>query len=288
MTETEKLYVKLRPDLVMVVGDVDSTLAATLSASKLNIPVAHVEAGLRSSDMLMPEETNRIITDRLSEFLFIHSKEAAINLMNEGIAKDKIFFVGNVMIDTLKRLKVLSRSYSHIIKLYGLKRGQYSLLTLHRPSNVDDPTRLEKLLRIFTEISKRIPVIFPAHPRTRKRINEFGLEKALSGSKVILIESIGYMENLNLLTNSKFVMTDSGGIQEETTFLNIPCLTLRNNTERPVTVSVGTNIIVGTDRKKILREFDKIMSGYPKQGKIPKFWDGKSAKRIVSVLTRKL
>lgn len=284
MIELEKVIMKIKPDLVNVVGDVNSTLAASLVASKLVIPLAHIEAGLRSRDMLMPEEVNRIVTDRLSDYLFTTSQDANENLIAEGVSKRKIFLTGNVMIDTLRTLKPISdglKSYTG----YGLKKDNYVLVTLHRPSNVENNVNLKLILSSLEKISKKIPIIFPVHPRTHKNIQIFGLEKYLSNPKMILVKPLGYLENLSLISNSKFVITDSGGIQEETTVLKIPCLTLRESTERPVTVTVGSNTIIGLNMDELFRCVEKVLVGKYKKGKIPKYWDGKAADRIVMKLS---
>ena len=288
MTALEKVFTKSKPDLVLVVGDVNSTLAAVLTCSKMGIPTAHIEAGLRSRDPLMPEEVNRVITDRLSEYLFTTSIDANVNLVKEGIEKNKIFFTGNVMIDTLLKLLPRAKKYDAQLARFGVKKEAYVLLTLHRPSNVDNKETFLRIIRALDEISKHLPIIFPIHPRTEKNIELFGLKRYFKSANIKLIKPIGYLKNLNLMLNSKFVLTDSGGIQEETTVLKKPCLTLRENTERPVTETIGSNTIVGTNTKKILKEFDKIMSGKYKKGKIPKYWDGRSSERIVKILKSKL
>ena len=288
MMGLEKVFLKSKPHLVLVVGDVNSTLAASLTCAKMEIPVAHVEAGLRSRDPLMPEETNRVVTDRLSEYLFTTSEDANVNLEKEGIEKRKIFFTGNVMIDTLMKLKPKAEKLNAQLASYGIKKGGYTLLTLHRPSNVDDKVTLLRIIKALNKIAKHLPVVFPIHPRTQKRIEQFNLKRYFETSKIILTKPLGYLENLNLMLNSKFVLTDSGGIQEETTVLKIPCLTLRENTERPVTATVGSNTVVGTNTEKILNEFDKIMSNKYKKGSVPKYWDGKASARIVKILESKL
>ena len=288
MVGLEKIFMKSKPRLVLVVGDVNSTLAAALTCAKMEIPVAHIEAGLRSHDPLMPEETNRIVTDRLSEYLFTTSEDANVNLENEGIEKRKIFFTGNVMIDTLLKLMPKAKKLDARLQDYKIKKKEFALLTLHRPSNVDDKETFLRIIKALIKISKYLPIIFPIHPRTQKRIEQFGLKRYFQSSKIILTKPLGYLENLNLMLNSKFVLTDSGGIQEETTVLKIPCLTLRENTERPVTAAVGSNTVVGTNTDKILNEFDKIMSGAYKKGGVPKYWDGKASARIVKILESKL
>lgn len=287
MIEFEKVCLKEKPHLVIVVGDVNSTLACSLVAVKLDIPVAHVEAGLRSFDREMPEEINRVVTDSVSSILFTHSEEANRNLIKEGISRKKIFFVGNVMIDTLLESKVKSQK-SRILERLKLKKEQYAVLTLHRPSNVDKKNTLENLLRTFKIISQKIPIIFPAHPRTAKQIRKFHLNSKfhIPDSRFQIISPLGYLDMLYLVTNSKFVMTDSGGIQEETTILGVPCLTLRKNTERPVTVTHGTNTVVGINSKRITSEVKKILSNNRNYRKRPKLWDGRTAGRIVRILDK--
>jgi len=292
MIEFEKVCLKEYPDMVVVVGDVNSTLAASLVAAKLGISVAHVEAGLRSGDRSMPEEINRILTDRISDYLFTTCEDANKNLKKEGILKEKIYFVGNVMIDTLLQFKAKAE-ISAKIKMSG---REYALLTLHRPSNVDDQMAFKNVLEALKKVSKRIPILFPAHPRTQKQIKVFGYERYFNvlnlnpmnaihpQNSINLAGPLSYLEFLNLMANSKWVYTDSGGIQEETTILGVPCLTLRENTERPITVKEGTNTLVGNHREKILKESFKILDGRGKRGKIPKLWDGKAAERIVDIL----
>jgi UDP-N-acetylglucosamine 2-epimerase (non-hydrolysing) len=288
MAGLEKEFMKSKPDLVLVVGDVNSTLAASLTCAKIGIPVAHIEAGLRSRDPLMPEEVNRIVTDRLSEYLFTTSADANINLEKEGMEKSKIFFTGNVMIDTLLRLKPKAKKLDAQLYTYGIEKNKYALLTLHRPSNVDNKETFLRIITALNSIAEHLPVIFPIHPRTEKRIEQFKLKRYFETSNIKLTKPIGYLENLNLMLNSKFVLTDSGGIQEETTVLKIPCLTLRESTERPVTAEIGSNTVVGSNTKRILKAFDKIMSGKYKKGKVPKYWDGKASQRIVRILESKL
>lgn len=287
MVEFEKVAIKEAPDLVLVVGDVNSTLACSLVAAKLNIPVAHVEAGLRSRDRTMPEEINRLVTDCLADFLFTTSVDADENLKREGIAPEKIFFVGNVMIDTLVRYKEEAMRSNTLADL-RLEETDFAILTLHRPSNVDDKETLIRILKAIEELQKGIRIVYPIHPRTKKRINEFGLQEAIEAmGDLILIDPIGYLDLLALMLRSKLVLTDSGGLQEETTFLGIPCLTLRQNTERPVTVELGTNIIVGTDRERIVKEGMKALRNQGKTGQIPPLWDGHAAERIVKTLIKK-
>lgn len=287
MIGLEKVLAKEKPSLVIVVGDVNSTLAAALTARKLGINIAHIEAGLRSFDDSMPEETNRILTDHISSFLFTTEKSANKNLVTEGIDKKKIFFVGNVMIDTLLSHRDKSRE-SDILGRLKLKGRDYAVLTLHRPSNVDDRESLARMLDIVEEIQKSIKIVLPAHPRTLKKLNESGLSSMIAKMKNVLITNpLGYLDFLHLMDNSMIVFTDSGGIQEETTILGIPCITLRDNTERPVTMEQGTNILVSTDKAKVLAKSREVIEGRIKIKKtIPELWDGKAAERIVKVIMK--
>ena len=289
MIKFEEVCIKEKPDIIIVVGDVNSTIACTLVATKLGVKTAHVEAGLRSFDRTMPEEINRILTDSISDYLFTTCKDANKNLEREGVPKEKIFFVGNIMIDSLRRYQAKAKKIN-AYKKYGLVKSNYALLTLHRPSNVDAKDSLKEILKAIKEISNYIPISFPVHPRTEKFINKFGLSKFLADkNSIILNNPLGYLEFLSLMINAKFVLTDSGGIQEETTALGIPCLTLRNNTERPITVKEGTNIIAGNSRDKITSESMKILKrGNKKQFTIPELWDGNTAKRIIDVLLNQL
>jgi UDP-N-acetylglucosamine 2-epimerase (non-hydrolysing) len=288
MVSFEKVLLEKLPNVVVVVGDVNSTMACAITAAKLRIPVAHVEAGLRSFDREMPEEINRIVTDNLSDLLFTTSSDANENLRKEGISEDKIFFVGNVMIDTLKKHQK-SACLLQTAKIFGLEPGQYALLTLHRPSNVDDPSDLSGIMRAILKIADRIPILFPAHPRTIKRLVEFGLKSMVdNNSGLILTKPLGYLQFLDLMMNARMVLTDSGGIQEETTILNVPCLTIRENTERPVTITEGTNVLAGTDPDRIVSLAESILNGTGKKGNIPELWDGKAAGRIVEILSQKL
>jgi UDP-N-acetylglucosamine 2-epimerase (non-hydrolysing) len=275
MTRFEPVVLERKPDLVLVYGDVNSTVAAALVCSKLTVPVGHVEAGLRSFDRSMPEEINRLVTDQLADLLFTPSEDGDLNLQREGVARGKIHRVGNVMIDSLVRLLPEAARCS----TNGYPKA-YALVTLHRPSNVDDGAALQKLLRSLLEISRQLAVVFPVHPRTRQRIAEFGLHY----DQLQLLDPLPYVEFLALQRNAKVVVTDSGGIQEETTYLGVPCLTLRNSTERPVTVSVGTNILVGQDESKLSREISKILDGQAKCGTIPPLWDGNAGERIAEVI----
>ena len=285
MVEFEQLCLAEKPDMVLVVGDVNSTLACSLVAAKLHIPVCHVEAGLRSFDRRMPEEINRIVTDSLSDILFTTEKSGNRNLELEGVNADKISFVGNVMIDSLLSFKEKSAE-SPILEQLQVGSGDYALATLHRPSNVDQADTLNQILDAFEVIQRDIPIILPIHPRTEKNLKRFGLDDRVSSMKgVRMLPPAGYLDFMKLTHNCRFVMTDSGGIQEETTFLGIPCLTLRENTERPVTVDIGTSEIVWNDTEKIITNARKIMAGDWKQGRIPELWDGHTAERIVEVLT---
>ena len=284
----EKVLLKERPDLVVVVGDVNSTLAAALVAVKCGIKVAHVEAGLRSFDATMPEEVNRLLTDQIADFLFTTEKSGNKNLINEGISKDKIFFVGNVMIDSLLSHKEKAQK-SKILSKLKLAENNYAVLTLHRPSNVDNKKSLEYILGILNEIQKNIKIVFPVHPRTLKNLKNFNLLDQIKGQKnIILTEPIGYLDFMKLMINSRFVLTDSGGIQEETTVLGIPCITMRNNTERPVTVEQGTNILVSTKKTKIIQAANNLIKKVSFKPKIPPLWDGKAAQRIVSILLKSI
>ncbi len=284
MLAFEPVLQEQKPDLVLVVGDVNSTLACALVCAKLGVPVAHVEAGLRSFDRTMPEEINRVLTDRIADLLFTTERDANENLRREGVAEEKIHFVGNVMIDTLLRHRERALAQD-VLSEYGLEAQGYALLTLHRPSNVDAPEVLTGILNALTEIQARLPILFPAHPRTVRRVREFDFEGRLAAMPNLRgTEPLGYLEFLNLMANARLVLTDSGGIQEETTILGVPCLTLRENTERPVTVTEGTNTVVGSDPQRIVAEAFAILDGQGKAGRVPELWDGRAAERIVQVL----
>lgn len=285
--QTAEVLMRIEPILLeqptaalVVVGDVNSTLAATVAAVKLGIPVAHVEAGLRSFDRSMPEEINRLLTDAVSTWLFVSEPSGEKNLLAEGVDPAQIHFVGNVMIDTLLAQLERARTLDTLARL-DLAPKQYAVLTLHRPSNVDDPARLAALFDVLEEIHGRLPVVFPVHPRTAETIRT-----RLGGRALALrtTEPLGYLDFLRLLADARLVLTDSGGIQEETTVLGVPCLTMRENTERPVTVEQGTNRIVGNDPHVIRSEVRKILEGDPRAGRIPELWDGRAAARIVDVL----
>jgi UDP-N-acetylglucosamine 2-epimerase (non-hydrolysing) len=275
MVRLEPIVAERRPDMVLVYGDVNSTLAAALVCAKLRVRVGHVEAGLRSFDRAMPEEVNRVLTDQLADLLFTPSEDGDENLRKEGISAEKIFRVGNVMIDSLVRLLPAAQQ----IKQNGLPE-RYALVTLHRPSNVDDSAILKGILESLLEVNCDLGVVFPAHPRTRQRIAELGLRI----DQLRLLDPLPYIDFLALQTHATVVITDSGGIQEETTYLGIPCLTLRENTERPITVSMGTNILVGRDRDKLRAELSKVLGGNAKKGTVPPLWDGLASERIASAL----
>ncbi|MEJ2616765.1 MAG: UDP-N-acetylglucosamine 2-epimerase (non-hydrolyzing) [Ignavibacteriaceae bacterium] len=282
MIEFEKVLIKEKPDLVIVVGDVNSTVACSLVAAKLNIKVAHVEAGLRSFDRTMPEEINRLLTDAISDYLFVSEKSGLKNLANEGIKEDKVYFVGNVMIDSLMHYLAKAEK-SPVLKDYSLSPSEYILVTLHRPSNVDSKDFLKDLMILFEKLAEKRKIIFPVHPRTKKNLEDSGYIKNIN-KNIILTEPIGYIDFLALTKNSGLIITDSGGIQEESTYLGIQCITVRNNTERPVTVEVGTNHLIGTDLNSVEECTLDILTGKIKEGKIPEMWDGKTSERIVKYL----
>ncbi len=284
MTAFEPVLLEQKPDWVVVVGDVNSTIACALVCSKLGVKVAHVEAGLRSRDRTMPEEINRILTDAISDLLLTTSRDADENLKNEGISAGKIKFVGNVMIDSLF-FNLKKAELSRIREDLNLIEKDYAVLTLHRPSNVDEKGIFEGLLGALIEISKKLPIIFPIHPRTKVRIEEFGFSERIENSNIRLIDPLGYVDFLRLYSGARLVLTDSGGIQEETTVLGIPCLTLRENTERPITIELGTNVLVGTNPEKIKHNAFEILEVSPQKDiTIPPLWDGKAAERICNSL----
>jgi UDP-N-acetylglucosamine 2-epimerase (non-hydrolysing) len=277
MTRFEPVVLERKPDMVLVYGDINSTVAAALVCSKLQIQVGHVEAGLRSFDRTMPEEINRLVTDQLADLLFTPSEDGDKNLAHEGIAGCRVHRVGNVMIDSLVRLLPVAMGK----KLNGLP-DRYILVTLHRPANVDDNRVLKVILGYLLELNSQVKVVFPVHPRTRQRIAYFGID----ASNLDLREPLPYIEFLALQLRATAVVTDSGGIQEETTYLKVPCLTLRNNTERPVTVTMGTNILVGQDGGTLRAELNKILEGKPKQGTVPPLWEGRAGQRIAQILEK--
>lgn len=286
MVEFEKVLLEEKPDLVIVVGDVNSTVACSLTAAKLHIPVAHVEAGLRSFDRTMPEEINRLLTDAISDYLFVTEKSGLDNLKKEGVDDAKVHFVGNVMIDTLIQL-LPKADASGIMNTYNVGKGDYVLVTLHRPSNVDNDTFLQNLAGTFKSITGKKKIIFPVHPRTRANIERIGLNGQLS-ENVILSDPIGYIDFLNLTKNAGLIITDSGGIQEESTYLGVQCITVRENTERPVTVEVGTNQLIGTNLDNVTKAAMDVLNGNKKAGSIPELWDGKAAERIAAILASHL
>jgi UDP-N-acetylglucosamine 2-epimerase (non-hydrolysing) len=284
LMKIEDLLIERQPDVVLVVGDVNSTIAATLAAVKLHIPVAHVEAGLRSWDRDMPEEINRVLTDSVSEWLFTTEASAEENLLREGIPAKKIHFVGNVMIDTLLSHRERASQLDTVERL-GLEPGRYAVLTLHRPSNVDSADQLARLFGVLGRLNRELPVVFPIHPRTARAV-----EENLGGRRpdVTIVDPLGYLDFLRLLMDARVVLTDSGGIQEETTALGVSCLTLRESTERPVTVTEGTNEIVGTNPDAIEQAIRKLLAAPPRAGRRPALWDGEAARRIVDILERDL
>ena len=283
MAALETVVSERQPDLVLVVGDVNSTLAAALVAAKVGVPVAHVEAGLRSFDRRMPEEINRIVTDNLATYLFATEEDGVANLRREGVEDDRIFLVGNVMIDTLTAVMPQIRERRMAAAL-GLTRGGYGVVTLHRPSNVDDETMLERWVSALEQIGSKLPLVFPAHPRTAVRLAGAGLDRRLAGSGVKVVEPLPYVEFISLVSDSRLVLTDSGGIQEETTVLGIPCLTLRDSTERPVTVRLGTNTLVGIEPQAAIAAAEGVLSDPPASGTVPPLWDGRAAERIARIL----
>ncbi len=283
-TKLKNEFKKIKPDLVIVVGDVNSTLAGAEAAHELGIRLAHVEAGLRSFDNTMPEEFNRVQTDKISDFLFTTEKSGNKNLLKEGISKDKVFFVGNVMIDTLIKHREKAKK-SDILKRHSLKEKNYCVLTLHRPSNVDKKEDFENIISIIKKIQEKFTIVFPIHPRTRKNLEHHKINIKKENLKIL--NPLGYLDFLCLMSNSKFVLTDSGGIQEETTVLGVPCITLRKNTERPVTVKQGTNLLVSIDKEKVVNKAMKIIDNKMDiKNKIPEKWDGKAAKRIINILLK--
>ena len=284
LASIERELLARRPDAVLVVGDVNSTIAATLAAVKLHIPVAHVEAGLRSGDRSMPEEINRLMTDVVCEWLFTTEPAGEENLLREGVDPSRIHFAGNVMIDTLLQNVERARSLDLLERL-GIDRGAYAAVTLHRPSNVDDPTRLRELIEVLEELNEKLPVVFPVHPRTAKAIESLELGRA---PRFKALSPLGYLEFLALMADARIVLTDSGGLQEETTALGVPCLTLRDSTERPITVTHGSNTVVGLDTSVLRNELEKILAGESKAGRVPEKWDGHAAERIIDILERDL
>jgi len=286
MVEFEKACIENKPCLVVVVGDVNSTVACSMVCAKLWIPCAHVEAGLRSFDRRMPEEINRVITDTLCEILLTPSTDGNLNLISEGVDEKRIHFVGNIMIDSLfSNLEKVADGDA--LSQFGLVKGEYCVLTLHRPSNVDEIIPFTRIIEAIDEIATCAPIIFPAHPRTIKRAEEFGLKQRIEAiPNLILTGPLGYFDFISLVSGSKLVLTDSGGLQEETTALGIPCITLRESTERPITVTEGTNVIVGNNTDEIIRNCLEVLETGGKSGRVPDLWDGKTASRIVDILEK--
>lgn len=284
MMKVEKILAREEPDLILVVGDVNSTLACSVTAAKMGIDVVHVEAGLRSFDRTMPEEINRIVTDSLSDLLFITEESAEENLLKEGVPGSIIHFVGNVMIDSLVYYRSKSKD-SGILNQLGVEKSKYLLTTLHRPSNVDDREGLSNMLDVFEAFSTDYKIIFPIHPRSKKRIEEFELtDRVKKIENLILVKPLGYLDFLCLMDNARLVITDSGGIQEETTFLKVPCVTVRPSTERPITVKVGSNRVAGTRKENIIKVIGEVLEEDGRRFQIPKLWDGKAAERTVRII----
>jgi UDP-N-acetylglucosamine 2-epimerase (non-hydrolysing) len=291
MRRFEPIVDRVQPSCVVVVGDVNSTLACSLVAAKKSVPVVHVEAGLRSFDRTMPEEINRLLTDQLADVLYTTERSAAVNLQREGVAQERVHFVGNVMIDSL----CACREHAVLPRMVLLRNGVepsvldeesgFGLVTLHRPSNVDSPENLAEALSILKEISDRLPLVCPLHPRTRGNIERFGLADLVDAKRIVMLPPQGYLETLGLMSKAAVVLTDSGGIQEETTALGVPCLTMRENTERPITVEQGTNLLVGRNRKLIIESVGAILAGGGKRGRAPELWDGHASERIAAHLT---
>ncbi len=288
LSRIEPVLAERRPSLVLVYGDVNSTLAAALACAKLQVPAGHVEAGLRSFDRTMPEETNRVLTDQMAELLFTPSAEADANLHREGVQPHRVYRVGNVMIDSLVRLLPIASSNEsfaaalHKAGAAALGSRRYGVVTLHRPSNVDDPAMLAEVLSALADVSRRLPLIFPVHPRTRLRMRQTGIPAG--ARQLFLCDPLSYVEFLTLQRRATVVITDSGGVQEETTYLGIPCLTLRPNTERPITMSLGTNVLVGDEPARLLLETERILAGQGKRGRVPPLWDGHAAERIAAAI----
>jgi UDP-N-acetylglucosamine 2-epimerase (non-hydrolysing) len=281
MARFEPVLLEHRPDCVMVVGDVNSTVACSLAAAKMNVKIMHVEAGLRSFDRSMPEEINRVVTDSISDLLFCSEQSGVDNLRREGISENKIHFVGNVMIDTPLRHKQKAEA-SQILPALQLSGRNYAVVTLHRPSNVDDPVTLSRIIAVLKSIGRDMPVIFPIHPRTRQHLPAADTETNRSDFR--LIDPLGYLDFLKLMASARLVLTDSGGIQEETTVLNVPCLTLRENTERPCTIEMGSNRLVGTDPVRIIEAYEEIRENGVRSARIPPLWDGHAAERIAKII----
>ncbi len=283
MIEFEKICLKENPDLIIVLGDVNSTLAAALVAAKLNILLAHVESGLRSFDAAMPEEINRILTDRISDFLFVSESSGINNLKKEGIFSEKIFYVGNIMIDSLVNFKE-KISHQKVFNQFNIKKNNYGVVTIHRPANVDNKRKLKRILNFLKKTSKKNPLVFPIHPRTLNNIKKFNIK--IKNPNLFITDPLDYIKMISLISDSKFVITDSGGIQEETTFLDIPCFTLRDNTERPITIQKGTNTLIDLNNNQSLKKISSFLEKpriRKRKDKI-KFWDGKTTNRIIKII----
>jgi len=286
ITSFEQVLIEEKPDLVIVAGDVNSTLACTLTAAKLNVKVAHIESGLRSFDRTMPEEINRIVTDSLSDIHFVSERSGVENLLREGHTKSQIHLVGSVMIDPIvSKIRVIDRS--KILRQLGIKPREYAVLTLHRPTNVDSAETLSEVFEILTIVSETVSLVYPVHPRARGSLRANDLwDKFGELPGLQIIEPLGYLDFIKLVKDSRFVLTDSGSIQEETTFLHVPCLTMRENTERPSTVELGTNKLVGRDKVTILKAVDCILNGKWRPGRVPRYWDGNTTERVLSVIAK--
>lgn len=287
MAGAEKYMLEYKPDLVIVPGDVNSTFACGFVARYLGIKLAHLESGLRSFDKTMPEENNRILVDSISDYYFITEQSGIDNLTKENVSEDQIFFVGNTMIDTLVH-STQEIDNNTILDILGVEEQEYILFTFHRPANVDVRDQLEKLVELLECTSEKLPVVFPIHPRTRKKIAEFGFDQKLANKRITLVDPLGYFEFMKLVKNCKVVITDSGGIQEESTFLGVPCLTIRPNTERPITITIGTNTLLPLEVKTVVKHVDNILNGNYKQGEVPRLWDGNATERIVDIIANKI
>jgi UDP-N-acetylglucosamine 2-epimerase (non-hydrolysing) len=288
LTELEKVFLKEKPDMILVVGDVNSTLAAALTANKMNIPLAHLESGLRSFDRTMPEEINRVVTDELADIFFVTEQSGVDNLFREGHKKKNVHLVGNTMIDTLLHFQNEIRQ-SAVLAHYKLIKGSYAAMTMHRPKNVDTREGLEQLVDLMESVSSQLSIVFPIHPRTQEKLKSFSVfERLAVNPKIIILEPLGYFDFQNLILNARVVITDSGGIQEETTFSRIPCITLRPNTERPSTIEIGSNTLIDFEKEKIMTILDQVFSGTYKTCAIPPLWDGHATERVVKILNKVL
>ena len=287
MVKLEKLFINEKPNYIIVVGDVNTTLVASIIASKLNIKIIHIESGLRSNDISMQEEKNRIIVDHLSSMLFVTEKSGIKNLIEEEINENKIFLTGNIILDNIRRFKDKIQN-SNVLEYYKLKEENYILSTFHRPSNVDNEHSLIEIINILNELAYEITIVFPIHPRTKKRILEFKLHSKFNNKNIKILDSLGYIDFMALMKNSKLVITDSGGVQEETTYLKKQCITVRKNTERPVTIEIGTNKLISLEKNKIIQIVKNILNGKFDQGSVPNLWDGHTAKRIINIILKRI